>query len=153
MTGLTLLILLLVGGVALLVAEALLPSHGVLGVLGAVALAAGVVVCFRMDSRVGLAAMLALVVAAPFAGMLWVKLWPRTPLGRRMILGPVAKGAEDVGVDVGQTGVTASELRPMGVCDFGGARVEARAELGTIPAGSRVRVVAVVDRRPTVRAL
>lgn len=153
MTAATLIILLLLTGLVLLVAEMLLPSHGVLGVLGAVVLAAGVVVCYRVDSRIGLAALLVLVVAAPFAGMLWIKLWPRTPLGRRMILGPATTSVAEAGVEIGQTGVAASELRPMGVCDFGAGRVEARAEFGTIPAGQRVRVVAVVDRRPTVRAV
>ena len=154
MTATTLVILLLLAGVALMVAETFLPTQGLLGVVGAVAMLAAVVVCFRVDSRVGFALLAALVVAAPFAGILWVKIWPKTPVGRRMILSPVAREAAAAPpVSVGQTGTTVSELRPMGTCEFGAERLEARAERGTIPAGARVRVVDVVDRRPTVRAV
>lgn len=154
MTPLTLAILLALAGLALLVVEVFLPTQGILGAIGAAALAACVVVCFRLDSRLGFAVMVAMVVAAPFAGMAWVKLWPKTPVGRRMILSPVAgemPGAP--AVQIGQTDVTVSDLRPMGVCAFGAERVEARADRGTIPAGRQVRVVDVVDRRPTVRAV
>jgi membrane-bound ClpP family serine protease len=153
MTPATLAILLVLAGVVLLVAEMLLPTQGILGAIGAAALVGCVVVCFRIDSRMGFGVMVAMVVAAPFAGMLWVKLWPRTPVGRRMILSPVSGGLSAVTIDVGQQGVTVSELRPMGVCEFGAERIEARAERGTIPPGSRVQVVEIVDRRPTVRAL
>jgi len=53
---------------------------------------------------------------------------------------------------VGQTGVTASELRPGGTCEFaGGERVACAAEQGVIPSGTSVRVIAVVDGRPVVR--
>ena len=153
MTPATLAILLLLAGLVLLVAEMLLPTQGVLGVLGAAALAACVVTCFRIDSRLGFAALVAMVLAAPFAWVLFVKVWPRTPVGRRMILAPAGADVAAVPVAVGQTGVAVSELRPMGVCTFGDERVEARAERGTIPAGTRVKVVGVTDRRPTVRAV
>jgi membrane-bound ClpP family serine protease len=153
MTPGTLAILLLLAGLILLVAETLLPSGGILGALSAAALLGCIVVCFRMDSRLGFGVLVAMVVAAPFAGMLWVKLWPRTPVGRRMILAPASREVSAVAVRVGQTGIAVSELRPMGVCDFGSERIEARADHGIIAAGSRVQVVDLVDRRPTVRVV
>ena len=153
MTPTTLTLLLLAGGVALLVVEMLLPTHGLLGVVGAAALVAAVVVSFRADRRVGLGLAVALVALSPFAAMLWVKVWPKTAVGKRMILAPVKEAPAAPVVRVGQAGVTASELRPMGVCDFGAERVEARAERGTIPPGRRVEVIALVDGRPTVRPL
>ena len=153
MTTGTLAILLLLAGLLLLVAEMLLPTQGILGLVGAAALAASVVTCFRIDSRLGFATLVAMVVAAPFAWMLFVKVWPRTPVGRRMILAPTTGALPGAEVAVGQTGVAVSELRPMGVCSFGDDRIEARAERGTIPAGTRVRVVELIDRRPTVRAV
>ena len=85
MTLTTLVILLLLAGVVLMLAEALLPTQGLLGVVGAVAMLAAVAVSFRIDSRVGFALLAGLVVAAPFAAMAWVKLYPKTPVGRRMI--------------------------------------------------------------------
>lgn len=152
MTPLTLAILLALGGVVLLVVETFLPTQGIVGAIGAAALAACVAVCFRVDSRLGFAVVVAMVLAAPFAAIAWVKFWPRTPVGRKMILAPVAADLPAApAVRVGESGVTVSDLRPMGVCAFGTERVEARAERGTIPAGRQVRVVDVVDRRPTVR--
>jgi len=161
MTPLALVILLFAGGVLMLLAEVVLPSHGILGVIGAAALVAGVGVCFWINQYVGLAAALTLFVVSPFAAALWVKVWPHTYAGKRLILGPgseVATGrAPAASVQVGQVGVVVTELRPGGTCEFGSGsgatRVEARSEHGIIPAGRRVEVVAVVDRRPLVRAI
>ena len=152
MTPIGLAILLFVIAAALLVAEMLLPSHGVLGGLAVLAMVAGVVVCYRISHALALYVALGLTAAAPVVGGLWMKLWPKTPLGRRVILGPARPGGAPVAqLAVGATGVVVSELRPMGVCEFDGERVEARAEHGVLPAGRRVAVIAVVDGRPTVR--
>jgi membrane-bound serine protease (ClpP class) len=154
MSPLLLAILLFASGVILLLAEVVLPSHGVLGLLGAGALIGGVVACFWMNQYAGLAAAILLVFAAPFAAMLWVKVWPHTYAGRRLILGRTASStAPAPPVQVGQLGIVVSELRPGGVCEFGMNRVEARCEHGTIPAGRHVEIVAVVDHRPLVRAI
>lgn len=153
MTPTTLAILLLAGGVALLLVEMLLPTHGLLGIVGAAALVAAVFVSFREDRRLGLGLAVALVALAPFGAMLWVKVWPRTAVGKRMILAPVKSEPAAPPVRIGQSGVTVTELRPMGVCEFGDERFEARAERGTIGSGERVEVIALVDGRPTVRPL
>lgn len=157
MTPLALVILLFSIAAALLIAEMLLPAHGVLGVAGVGALLGGIVVCYQMSHALGLYVALGLAVAAPFAGAAWMKLWPRTPLGRRLILGPTrpTRDAAEAAnaVRVGQTGVVAAELRPNGLCDFGGDRLAARSERGVLPAGQRVQIIAIVDGRPTVRAI
>ena len=161
MTPLAFVILLFASGVLMVLAEAVLPSHGILGVIGAVALVAGVAVCFWINQYVGVTAAVTLFVLAPFVAALWVKVWPHTYAGKRLILGPgseVATGqAPWAAVQVGQVGVVVTELRPGGTCEFGSgagaARVEARSEHGIIPAGRRVEIVAVVDRRPLVRAV
>ena len=136
----------------------LLPAHGVLGVAGVGALIGGIIVCYQMSHALGLYVALGLAVAAPFGAAAWMKLWPKTPLGRRLILGPTAptRDADAEGANairVGQTGVVAAELRPNGLCDFGGERLAARSERGVLPAGQRVQVIAIVDGRPTVRAV
>ena len=154
MTPVAFALLLFAVAAALLIAEMLLPAHGALGVLAVAAMVGGILVCYRISHALGLYVALGLAVAAPFAGALWIRLWPRTPLGRRLVLGPAAsrRAAEaGEGVAVGETGVVVAELRPNGLCEFGPLRVEARAERGVLPAGQRVRVIAVVDGRPTVR--
>ena len=156
MTPVALAIFLFSIAATLLILEMLLPSHGALGVMAVAAMVAGVVVCYRMSHALGFAVALGLAVAAPFAGALWIKLWPRTPLGRRLILGPAESRRQSQGpapVAVGATGVVVAELRPTGLCDFGGERLEARSERGVLPAGQRVRVIALADGRPTVRAV
>lgn len=158
MTPTALAILFFAAGAVLLLAEVFLPTHGLLGALGAVGLLCGVGACFVLDQYLGLVAAVAVVCLAPFAAALWVKVWPHTPMGKRLILGPVDPGpapAMAPRVRVGQVGVVLSELRPGGVCEFGtpGERLEARCEHGgVIPAGRCVQVVAVVDGRPRVRA-
>jgi membrane-bound ClpP family serine protease len=159
MSPLTLVILFFAAGVILLIAEVFLPTHGMLGLMGAAGLVAGVVVCFRINQYLGLASAVGLVCLMPFAAALWVKVWPHTYAGKRLILAPPAAGNAHAPAPaaetmrVGQVGVVVSELRPGGLCEFGGARVEARCERGTIPAGQRVEVVALVDSRPLVRAV
>jgi membrane-bound serine protease (ClpP class) len=150
--------LLFAAAAVLLVAELGLPSHGVLGLLGAVCIMAGVGVVFYLRPWAGLALAAGLAVATPFAIGLWLKIWPKTPLGRRLILSSPATSKQApagataaAGISIGQTGITASELRPGGTCDFGGERVACHAEHGLIPTGTPVRVIAVMDGRPVVR--
>jgi membrane-bound serine protease (ClpP class) len=156
MTPLTLAIICFVGGVILLIAEILLPSHGILGVIAAAALITGVGACFAINQYVGLASAIGVVLLMPVAVAAWVKVWPHTYAGKRLILGPTQSAEAHVpavSLAIGQVGTVVSELRPGGVCEFGAERVESRCENGTIPAGRRVEVVAVVDGRPLVRAV
>src|SRR2546427_9000158 len=97
---------------ALLIAETLLPAHGALGVLAVGAMVGGIVVCYRISHALGLYVAVGLALAAPFAGAVWVKLWPKTPLGRRLVLGSTRSprdagaGAERAGpVRIGETGI------------------------------------------------
>src|SRR5687767_10780364 len=114
MSPLTLAILLFAGGIILLLAEVVLPSHGILGVMGALALVAGVGACFWISQYAGLTAALVLFFATPFAAALWVKVWPHTYTGKRLILGPTSKvgaghaPAPAPAVRVGQVGVVVS---------------------------------------------
>lgn len=139
--------------VILLAAEALLPTHGVLGVGAVLAVVAGLVVCYVIDFRLGTGVFFGLVLVAPLLGALAVKVWPHTPVGRRVILPPVTSERPADRVRVGQTGYTVSELRPMGIVEFDLDRVEAVSEHGIINPGKPVKVVAVQGGRPTVRAV
>lgn len=140
-------------GVVLLVGEVLLPTHGILGVAGLLGIAAAIATCFVIDRILGIGVLLASVIAAPFVVGLGVRLWERTPIGRRIVLQtPVDDVPRAPLVRIGQTGLAVTELRPMGECEFdGGLRLEATSEHGIIPIGRSVRVVALSDRRPVVR--
>ena len=147
-------ILFFAAGLILLVAELLLPSHGTLAVLAVCALGGAVVTCFRMEPWLGIGLLTVLVIASPFVFMWMMRLWPKTPVGRRLVLNAVTSTPErQRKMTVGQMGRAITEMRPMGECDFGEWRSEAISEIGIIPAGSRVRVVSLEnDGRPIVRA-
>ncbi len=140
-------------GIALLLGELLLPTHGLLGLLGGGAMIAGIVMCYRIDFWLGTGVFLATTIATPFAGAAAVRIWPRTPIGRRVVLPPVIDVLPEPTVRVGQTGITISELRPMGMCEFELGRIEAISEYGMIDPGRTVKVVGLTNNRPTVRVV
>ena len=81
-----------------------------------------------------------------------LRFWPRTRLGRHVLLPPPHVASATPAVCVGQEGVTVGELRPMGVCEFDdGKRVEATSEHGIVETGRTVKVIALVNNRPVVR--
>lgn len=138
-------------GLILFAAELFLPTHGLLGILGAAAVVAGVIGCFYVNQYAGLAAVLATAILAPLGTGLMVRMWPKTPVGRRMTLQPVESRLQPPLIRLGAEGVALSELRPMGVCQFGDERVEVRSDLGMIAPGTRVRVVNIDAGRLIVR--
>lgn len=140
-------------GAFLIVAEVLLPTHGIVGLAGAISILVSVAFCFVIDPWVGVGVFAATLAASPFAFALAMKIFPRTPFGRRLILPPVQGEAPPAQVQIGQVGVTVSELRPMGTCEFAGVRVEALSDQGVVAPGQKVQVVNLNNRRPTVRVI
>ena len=145
------LIFLIVLGIVLLIAELLLPTHGIIGLMGAGLLAAAVVLCFMIRPWLGLVALVGGAMAMPAGWALFIKYWPRSPVGRRIILGPPKSERQLLTLQIGQTGQSVSCLRPMGTCEFAGQRLEALSEYGIIEPGRPVRVVALNNSRPVVR--
>lgn len=169
-------ILLFSVGLTLLAAEFFIPAHGVTAGLGLLALLAGVIACFFLGEWVGVSALAAGAILAPVGAAGWMRIFPHTWLGRRVVLPPARKPAALVGpkaapVRVGQTGVAISALRPSGVCEFddlsgdagaadpvgklraGRLRIQAISDFGDIAPGSRVRVICFADGRATVRVV
>ena len=139
-------------GVILFIAELVLPTHGLLGVVGGCTILASVFVALKQNAWVGLALLCVCALSTPLIWMAFVKFWPRTPIGRRLVLQDLTPPPPAAPVRVGQTGVAVSELRPMGLCEFDdGTRLESQSEHGIIPAGTTVKVVALVNNRATVR--
>lgn len=146
-------IILFVIGAALIVADLVLPSHGILSITGLLGILGGVVVCFVIGPWTGSAALGGTLAAGPLAWMWFVRVWPTTRMGRKMVLpGPATVPLLPLDVQIGQQGTCISELRPAGLCEFNGRRLEVVSQLGMVPAGTRVIVVELVNRRPVVRA-
>jgi membrane-bound ClpP family serine protease len=146
------LILILVGaGIVLLVGELLLPTHGGLGIAGVLSLLGAVGVCFYLNQWLGLGVLVAGILISPFVWNFMIAAWLKTPVGKRIVLTPFESKVSPPPVQPGDIGVTVSELRPMGEVEFGQMRIEAISELGMIPPGSTVRVVAIREGMPAVR--
>ncbi len=151
--------LLVAAGLILMAAELLLPTGGILFVLGIGGLIAGVAMIFSYDATRGLVTLIALFIILPTAGPVILHYWPRTPLGRRFVLSEPADDAAIANMPVnleletlrGRYGKALSALRPSGVTDFDGQRVDTLSEGAFIEAGKWVRCVDVRASRVIVR--
>ena len=146
MTPTFLCILLFAIGIVLIVGELLLPTHGMLGIVGGGAILGAIGIGFHMNQYLGLSMLVVSLIVAPIAA----NLWPRT-VGKRIIMPTIESTVQPPHVGLGQIGVAVSELRPMGWCEFDDRRHEARSEIGVIGAGRRVRVVNIESGRLVVR--
>jgi membrane-bound ClpP family serine protease len=150
MDPLTIAYLLIVLGLALLVAEVFLPSGGVLFLVSSLCILGGVVLTFVYgDVPTGMATLLGVFVVVPAAGALLLYIWPRTPMGRRVILPDQDATIANLPVNLeleglrGRYGRALSDLRPAGAVAFDGRRVDVISEGMMVPAGSWVRCVDV----------
>jgi membrane-bound serine protease (ClpP class) len=154
-------LLLALGGVALLLLEFfVIPGFGFAGILGILALLAALVLSvvgsgatpeFFMlaASRIVLSLLVALA-----ASFLLLRFMPRTPFGRRLILdtglGPVQ---EEQLRWLGKRGRASSPLRPAGIADIEGARVDVVSEGELIEPGTPIEVTRVDGNRIVVRPI
>jgi membrane-bound ClpP family serine protease len=124
---------LLVAGILLAFLETILPSGGILGFLAAASLIGAVVIGFMHGEPAGWIILLAAFVCVPVLIMLGLKVLPRTPFGRRMILaephkkldpssGRIEISDENFSMLKDKSGVTVTELRPSGIAEINGKR-------------------------------
>jgi len=146
-------------GLMLMAAELVLFTHGVLSMIGLGAIIVGAILVFGRDPFLGMATLLALVIAVPVCGRALLSIWPNTPIGRRFVLQPPREPTtiahkpevQDLEKLRGQYGKTLSSLRPAGVVDFNGRRVDAMSEGTLIDAGQWVRCIDVQGTKVVVR--
>lgn len=155
---------LLLASLVILALELFVPSGGILGLLaGALSIAS--VVCFwRVSPGWGITSLAGLLILTPLVFTFFVKVWPDTTMGRKMILAEDDREIERRALEeteertrgdslVGVQGKAVTDLRPVGVVILDGQRVEALAEGVWIEAGQPVRVTHVEGARIKVRAI
>ena len=152
--------ILIVGGLALILAELCTPAFGVLALSAVACFAWAVSVCFRSHPVLGFVALVGLLIGLPVYLMFLIRWLPKTPLGKRLAL---RKLRADTGAGVpesteharliGAEGVATTILRPSGTVTIGDRRLSATAETGFVPAGTRVRVVRSSGLNVVVRAI
>ena len=158
MGSLQLAYILIGAGLLLLLAELFIPS-GIFFVLAVVAIIAGVVMTFSNDTYLGWVTLCVVFVAIPVVGSILVHYWPRLPVGRRFFLtGPeedATLASMPVNVELeqlrGRFGRTLSALRPAGLVDFEGRRVDCLTEGMMVEADQWVRCIDVKAGKVIVR--
>lgn len=149
-------IILLFGlGLALVVAEVFIPSMGVLGMAAGLSLMTSIGMAFYEDPGTGTLLLVITAVTVPIILTLGIKLFPRTPLGRKI----TARGfsfedgravdRRDEGL-AGARGVVEAQLRPAGIARIDGRRVDVVSRGESIDAGTEVVVVEVSGNRVIV---
>lgn len=142
--------------------EVFVPSGGVIGVVAFVCAIAGVVMFWRVSWMWGLSSLLAVMVLGPVCISYGLRVLPYTPMGRHLVLSDrpedtesrAARQAEEAQAEralIGATGSAVTDLRPVGMAEIEGSRIEVMAVGGVIDAGEAVRVVDVEGNRVRVR--
>jgi membrane-bound ClpP family serine protease len=150
---------LLAVGLVLMAAELMIPTHGLLFGLGFGAGVVGVALTFRYGLSTGVITLLVVVVVVPLVGGAMLRIWPKTPLGKRLFLpGPdddetVANMPVHLELERlrGRYGKTLSALRPCGIVDFDGKRVDTMTGGEMVEQDRWVRCVDIKDGRVIVR--
>ncbi len=153
----TTIIALVLAGYLLVFFEIFLPG-GVIGLLGGMLVLGGIACGFLFKGPTWGAALL---VCSGILGLigfwLWIRLIPKTPLGRRLMLDRDARDWKSS--DVAQQGLTGKEgiahtmLRPAGTALIDGQRVDVVTRGEMVEAKTRIRVLAVEGNRVVVTAV
>jgi membrane-bound serine protease (ClpP class) len=149
-----LIITLLILGAVLIFLETVLPGL-IAGIIGFVCLLTAVVLGYRDYGFQTGNLLLGIVVAGLILGFwAWLKFFPESRMARKFVS---QKAVGDLGVDrpelLNGTGTAVTQLRPSGVANINGHRVDVVTEGGLIERGTSVKVVAVEGSRIVVRAI
>lgn len=141
---------LLASGVLLGIAEIFLPG-GLAGACGVLFCMGAMVVGFwTFPPPWGLIAALAVVVLGGAAFLLWIRVFPQSRAGKRIVLtadGRDQKSSDPPGPEwIGREGTAVTALRPAGIVDFGGRRCDVLAAHGEwLAIGVKVRISDIRD--------
>lgn len=145
---------------ALILAEVFVPSGGLLGIFALVCLVGGVAIFFRHSTVAGLVGIGVAIVMIPSVLAVAYKIFPKTRFGKNVILSPSEREQGDAIPDtpelkglLGAVGVVLTPMRPVGMCNFSGQRVECVAEGGYVEKGQKVKVIDVESTKVTIRVI
>jgi membrane-bound ClpP family serine protease len=144
----------------LLVAEVFVPSAGMLFMLSLACLVGGIMIFFRHSPAAGWLGVAIAIVMIPGVLVGAYKIFPHTRFGNKMLLAPPQpRGGEAIpdtdslkGL-IGAAGIVITTMRPVGMCDFAGKRLECVAEGGFVEKGKKVKVIKVESTQVTVRVI
>ncbi len=149
-------VILLLAGLCAVALELFVPSAGIIGIIAATLIVAGIVVGFLDSLTTGALMLLIAVVALPVLLTVMFKLWPHTPLGKRILLKDLKP--EDVlpksshykkrnNSMVGKLGIAKTKMLPSGIVVIDGEKFDAISEGFAIDEGDAVKVIDVREHR------
>lgn len=146
--------------VGLTLLDIFVPSGGVLLFLSVTAGFASVLFGYRSGTTEGMVMLGVVVGSIPFLAFLAIKIWPHTPIGKRIIL-PTPTDSEEKSVEskphdpfvdlVGKVGVAQNSLLPTGHVRIQHRNYNATSVTEVIEAGQLVEVIGVRERNLLVR--
>jgi len=143
---------------ALMVAEVFIPSGGAITGCALLCLAGGTWIFFHHSTTAGVIGIIIGVIMVPSVWVAAYKALPKTRFGKNVTLTPPERQHGDAIPDTGELkellgamGTVVTPLRPVGMCDFSGRRVECVAEGGYVGKDKKVKVIHVQSTQLTVR--
>lgn len=134
------------------------PSGGMLLILAMSAALASILFGFRSGNTMGMTMLTIVIASIPIFAVVAIKIWPHTPIGKRIILSlPQNEAGALDGANrkltqwIGTVVLTDSPLMPSGQIRIGPQYLNAIAESGVIEEGQNVAVVGVKERNLIVR--
>ncbi len=154
-------VLLLALGAGLVILEIFFPSAGLLGFLAACAILGAIILGFMEGPLFGFIILALAIVGLPVVVVLAFKYWPRTAIGRRVLLmSPESKDVlpEDPKMArlkgmIGRVAVAKCKMLPGGAITLDDRTVDAVSEGMPIEQGQKVRILEVRGNRVVVRPL
>lgn len=151
------LILCLLAGVTLLVVEVFVPGFGVPGIAGLVLLTAGIAITWvHYGVAAGLAATLLALVLAGISISVSIKSAANGKISRSTLIlrrETPENDHEEMTALVGKEGKATTALRPVGMAELDGVRLEVFSEDRFIEVGTPVRVIRAEGNKIIVRAV
>lgn len=143
-------------GAALIIVEVFLPGFGLPGISGIALVGVGAVLVGMHHGAVTAVGVLLVLLAVLAVVISWVlRSAARGGVGRSELFlkdKQELRTQQDMQVLVGRTGVTSSVLRPAGIGDFDGVRLNVVTEGGFIESGTPIEIVSVDGARIVVRS-
>lgn len=149
-------LILLTAGLCAVALELFVPSAGIIGIIAATLVISGIVVGFMDSLTTGALMLMIAVIALPVLLTMMFKVWPHTPLGKRILLKDLKP--EDVLPKkshykkrndslVGKLGIARTKMLPSGIVVIDGEKFDAISEGFAIDQGDVVKIVDVREHR------
>ena len=137
-----------------------MPSGGIISVFALACVVVGIVLFFQHSGTAGWIGVGIALVMIPAVLIIAYKIFPKTRFGKSVTLTPPEREQGDAIPDtaelkelLGAEGKVLTPLRPVGMCDFSGQRVECVAEGGYVDKDQKVKVINVESTQLTVREI